>query len=215
MRQEEQAALHSVPSLLHKNSHTLPPQDLNHSLALLKQAQILKDEASVYFKEKNYSSALKKYYEALDRISHLHMNQDKSEGYNHLLDILYTNIAQSLYFSDKYSEVIEHCRRINKENYNSKIKFWHALSLYETQQYEKSIAVLKEAIKAEPSNNIFLEKLKEIRLKYQEFLSEQKNSQVQVETQTSKSYMFKWALVGLAVVGIGVGVYYMRKRKSG
>lgn len=186
--------------------------DSDDSLDKLKEVQILKEEGNLLFKDKQYTSAARKYYEALDRISHCHGDSDRSNSFGQIQDALCVSIAQALYFSGKYEEVIQHCRRYCKDN--AKVKFWHALSLYETQQYEKSIAVMKEAIKLEPNNNMLLEKLKEIKLKYQEKLSEESTIIQLEQKESSKGKIIKWALVGLALAGIGLGIYYIKKRKG-
>jgi tetratricopeptide (TPR) repeat protein len=174
--------------------------------------QILKEEGNLLFKHKQYTSAARKYYEALDRVSHNHGDHDRSGSFGQIQDALCVSIAQAQYFSGKYEEVIQHCRRYCKDN--AKMKFWHALSLYEIQQYEKSIALMKEAIKLEPNNSMLIEKLKEIKFKYQETLSEQSTAHQPEHKDSSKGKIVKWALVGLALAGIGLGIYYIKKRRG-
>lgn len=141
------------------------------------KAKALKEEGNKYYREKDYTSAIKKYYEASENLHNEKYQKSRNAEYLDLKLTLVTNISQALYASKSYSDVIDQCKYSEKEFPNSvKLKYYHALALSEQSEFEEAITLLRSALNLEPTNKSVSKMIKEISQKKKQHNEELKKS---------------------------------------
>ena len=197
-------------------------------------AKALKEEGNRYYREKDYLSAINKYYEAAKSLDNEKYQKARNAEYMDLKLNLVTNISQALYASKSYSDVIEQCKYSEKEFPNSvKLKYYHALALSEQSEFEEAISLLRSALTLEPTNKSVASMIKEIRQKKRQHNEELKksyggmllNKEKPKPAQSSQSQSkepknqreWPWGLIaglGLLAAGGMFLINYARQNKS-
>lgn len=134
---------------------------------MITSAKLHKNDATELFKANNVFTAFYRYKKSLDYLiiaeqSTRYGDADEKKQIGMLKSQVYNNMAacQMKYISDNYENVIENCTKcLEYDHNNSKALYRRSMAYIEEKRYDRATNDLERALKIEPGNNLFKEKI--------------------------------------------------------
>jgi tetratricopeptide (TPR) repeat protein len=134
---------------------------------MLTSAKLHKNDATELFKANNVLTAFYRYKKSFDYLtiaeqSTQYGETDEKKQIGMLKSQVYNNMAacQLKYLSDNYEHVIKNCTKcLEYDHNNSKALYRRSMAYIEEKRYDRATNDLERALKIEPGNNLFKEKI--------------------------------------------------------
>lgn len=136
---------------------------LNNIKAKLDKAVSLKEAGNGFFRNQDYNEAIQKYIESIETVPKELFETHYSEDYSKLKLAIITNMCICFYKLKNYQATVLQCEEgLKMFPMNVKLRYILGGVLGDIEDFEKALAVLKDAKVLDPGNRDVIERIKNI-----------------------------------------------------